>query len=365
MNSVANSLTNVTATMSSVEIAKLVNKRHDNVKRTIETLAKRGVIQLPQIEEVNNIQSDSPNSRSGAYIFSGEQGKRDSIVVVAQLSPEFTARLVDRWQELEKQLAKPQAFHKPIGNIILIADAMGRFKLSTLRNASGESKSKRPADWLKTKYAQQWIEDLSNLSSLGQDVVTIHRSGTNLGIFAHEILAIEYAGYLSPEFQTQFKQVLEGYYSRDRTVVETNIVISVNRSLPKGIYLQNSKTNPYRAMVYAGAQKISVGCYPTVEEAVDAQNLYFDTGEVKTIKKAPVRFNSNGQYLVTVTDGKVSHYELMGDRTVVDAEAYWRLRKDLNTTQGIMTELATRMRFVHDERSIASIDYPIDEIVSH
>lgn len=33
--------------------------------------------------------------------------KRDSIIVVAQLCPEFTARLVDRWQELEKQLAIP------------------------------------------------------------------------------------------------------------------------------------------------------------------------------------------------------------------------------------------------------------------
>jgi hypothetical protein len=30
-----------------------------------------------------------------------------SFVVVAQLSPEFTAQLVDRWQELEKQVAKP------------------------------------------------------------------------------------------------------------------------------------------------------------------------------------------------------------------------------------------------------------------
>ena len=30
--------------------------------------------------------------------------KRDSFVVVAQLSPEFTARLVDRWQELEAQV---------------------------------------------------------------------------------------------------------------------------------------------------------------------------------------------------------------------------------------------------------------------
>ena len=40
--------------MSSREIAELVEKRHDNVKRTSETLADRGVIQLPQIEEVKN-----------------------------------------------------------------------------------------------------------------------------------------------------------------------------------------------------------------------------------------------------------------------------------------------------------------------
>ena len=41
------------------------------------------------------------------YVFSGEQGKRDSIIVVAQLCPELTARLVDRWQELEAQVAQP------------------------------------------------------------------------------------------------------------------------------------------------------------------------------------------------------------------------------------------------------------------
>lgn len=42
-----------------------------------------------------------------AYVFKGEQGKRDSIIVAAQLCPEVTARLVDRWQELEKQVRKP------------------------------------------------------------------------------------------------------------------------------------------------------------------------------------------------------------------------------------------------------------------
>lgn len=82
-------------TMSSREIAELVEKRHDNVKRTIETLVERGVIGLPQIEEY----LDSLGRSAKEY----KIGKRDSYIIVAQLSPEFTARLVDRWQELEEQ----------------------------------------------------------------------------------------------------------------------------------------------------------------------------------------------------------------------------------------------------------------------
>ncbi|MGA4442583.1 phage antirepressor KilAC domain-containing protein [Ectopseudomonas hydrolytica] len=82
--------------MTSREIAELVGKRHDNVKRTVETLAQAGVIEFPQIEEI-----PTATKPVAVYVFSGERGRRDSIVLVAQLSPEFTAALVDRWQALE------------------------------------------------------------------------------------------------------------------------------------------------------------------------------------------------------------------------------------------------------------------------
>lgn len=83
------------ATMTSREISGLVEQRHDNVKRTIETLGAKGVITLPQIEEVPN---DGPGPKViGVYSLD----KRSSLIVVAQLCPEFTARIVDRWQELE------------------------------------------------------------------------------------------------------------------------------------------------------------------------------------------------------------------------------------------------------------------------
>lgn len=85
-------------TMTSREIAELVGSRHDSVKRTVVRLAEAGIISNPPMV-------DGDRSANGVveklYIFTGAQGKRDSIVVVARLSPEFTARLVDRWQELE------------------------------------------------------------------------------------------------------------------------------------------------------------------------------------------------------------------------------------------------------------------------
>jgi phage regulator Rha-like protein len=85
--------------MSSKEMADLTEKRHDSVKRTMDTLAEKGLIQLPQIVEVTN--------HLGQTVTEYRIGKRDSFVIVAQLSPEFTARLVDRWQELEEQARNP------------------------------------------------------------------------------------------------------------------------------------------------------------------------------------------------------------------------------------------------------------------
>jgi phage regulator Rha-like protein len=93
-------------TMTSREIATLVEKRHADVKRTIDTLVERGVILKPQIaflEEISNL--GLPINRE-MYVFDHAH-KRDSFIVVAQLSPEFTARLVDRWQELETAQPAP------------------------------------------------------------------------------------------------------------------------------------------------------------------------------------------------------------------------------------------------------------------
>lgn len=103
-------LTNISRqqTMSSREIAELVDSRHDSVKRTIERCVEsKSIVQPPMVDE----HSEDTMGRT-RVIQTYKLDKRSSLIVVAQLSPEFTARIVDRWQELEAQQAPkvPQTY---------------------------------------------------------------------------------------------------------------------------------------------------------------------------------------------------------------------------------------------------------------
>lgn len=87
--------------MTSLEIAKLTGSEHRSVKRTIERLAEQGIITVSPLVKTSFLDKIGKTQHRSVYIFTGEQGKLDSITVVAQLCPMFTAQLVKRWQELE------------------------------------------------------------------------------------------------------------------------------------------------------------------------------------------------------------------------------------------------------------------------
>lgn len=95
--------TSTALTMSSREIADLLGKRHDNIKVSAERLVEKGVIGTPAMQEFTH----NGNTYT-EYLLN----KRDSLILVAQNCPEFTARIVDRWQELEAGAAHklPQTF---------------------------------------------------------------------------------------------------------------------------------------------------------------------------------------------------------------------------------------------------------------
>jgi hypothetical protein len=89
---------NASLTMSSREIAELINKNHSDLCRSIERLIAKEVIGGYQPMAYTHPQN-------GQTYYEYHLTKRDSLIVVAQNCPEFTAAIVDRWQELEAQQA--------------------------------------------------------------------------------------------------------------------------------------------------------------------------------------------------------------------------------------------------------------------
>lgn len=89
-------------TMSSREIAKLTNKEHKNVLRVIRDLLDGDILDA-QYEPLKF------NYRGQEFDYF-ELNKRDSIVLVARLSPQFMAAIIDRWSELEQKLIEKELF---------------------------------------------------------------------------------------------------------------------------------------------------------------------------------------------------------------------------------------------------------------
>lgn len=96
---------NASLTMSSREIAELCEKRHDNVLKLVRELIERGLLK-------NTTPHSYIHPQNNQRYFEFFSDKRDTLVIVARLSPEFTAVVIDRWQELEAKQAVqlPQTF---------------------------------------------------------------------------------------------------------------------------------------------------------------------------------------------------------------------------------------------------------------
>ena len=103
-------------TMGTREIADMLGKQHNHIKTSAERLAQAGVILTPAPREFEY--------RGNTYT-EYRLNKRDSLILVAQNSPEFTAVIVDRWQELESQQAPALPnFADPVAAARAWADAV-------------------------------------------------------------------------------------------------------------------------------------------------------------------------------------------------------------------------------------------------
>lgn len=108
-----------------------------------------------------------------------------------------------------------------IAGVEITTDAEGRFNLNALHKASGLGANKAPAQWLRTQTAKSLIDELEKETV---QICIVSDEGRNGGTFAHELLAIEYAGWISPVFRLQVNQTFLDF--------RTGKLVAVNSDLP-------------------------------------------------------------------------------------------------------------------------------------
>ncbi|MCK2155615.1 KilA-N domain-containing protein [Citrobacter braakii] len=129
-----------------------------------------------------------------------------------------------------------------ICGVEITTDAEGRFNLNALHKASEQGKSKAPNEWLRLKQTKELIEELeSNLlknnqagdSRLAPKAVNSVHGGSGHGTFAHELLAIEYAGWISPAFRLQVQQAFyeAGIMSNTAPALGSHVGIATNKDM--------------------------------------------------------------------------------------------------------------------------------------
>ena len=185
--------------ITSLDISELVQSRHDKVKQSTERLAEREVIGLPPMGVVVK-ESNNRTYNVEVYVFSGEQGKLDSITVVAQLCPEFTAALVKRWYELENQNAvqPPQSFSEALQ---LAADQARQLELAAPKVQYFD----RVAD----------TKNLLNASQVGKKVgmsaVKLNQYLADMGVYDRRIAGRTFAQWFIDKGYGEVKQTEQGY----------------------------------------------------------------------------------------------------------------------------------------------------------
>lgn len=128
-----------------------------------------------------------------------------------------------------------------IAGVEVVTDQFGRYNLNALHKASGEGPNKKPGKWLEIQAAQDLIAALrkqapSPLTGLGAnstpyEPLSVSHGGNAPGTFAHELLAVSYAGWISPEFQLLVNQTFIDYHKNKPKMSPAEIIIAQGQAM--------------------------------------------------------------------------------------------------------------------------------------
>jgi hypothetical protein len=117
-----------------------------------------------------------------------------------------------------------------IAGVEITLDSEGRYNLNALHKASGLGANKAPAQWLRTQQAQEFINEIITMQICTVPVNAIN-GGMSPGTFAHELVAIEYAGWISPSFRIKVNQTFIDYHTGKLQFISSSVALPYQPAL--------------------------------------------------------------------------------------------------------------------------------------
>ncbi|EAM8427286.1 phage antirepressor Ant [Salmonella enterica] len=143
------------------------------------------------------------------------------------------------------------------------------------------------ANWIKDRLTEYEFVENQDYILICQNGQTKGRGGDRRSKDYH--LTLDTAKELAMVERNEKGRQIRRYFieCEKRLHQQSSTVLAPNREcLPKMVYHHQSKYNPYRAYAWNGEKNVYIGVYPTVDEAVAAQERFYQNGSVKRIQKA-------------------------------------------------------------------------------
>lgn len=163
--------------------------------------------------------------------------------------------------------------HEPITTALVIAgitiqqDMSGRYNLNKLHQASpfADDVAKSPFRWARLKSTKALAQELQDQTpDVVIDVVT---GGNKAGTYAHELLAISYAGWISPAFQLKVNQA---FLDRKRLAPTVPTLHDPVAQALMQVLIDHDATKHRLTLVEAHTRQLEA----KVDTAVDNQNFW-------------------------------------------------------------------------------------------
>ena len=171
-----------------------------------------------------------------------------------------------------------------IAGVEITTDNEGRFNLNAIHRASGGNAKDAPAQWFRTLAAKDLIAELTDMQICTEPVSAI-KGGLDQGTFAHELLAVSYAGWISPAFQLKVNQVFIDYRSGKLKPFDPHAILSDPAAM-RGLLLT------YTEKVIALEEKVAdlTPKAEALDRLADAEGLANMTTAAKLIGIPPRKF---------------------------------------------------------------------------